>query len=407
MIKWHAPVLSSAVALLGIACSPASEPAGPTGGTGPTATGGTSSQGGGLATGGASATGGNVATGGFATGGLVSTGGVSTGGVSTGGVSTGGVSTGGSLPTTGGSPSTGGTSGPGGKSSMGGASSGGTAGGTAGGGKSTGGQGGASSTGGTAAGGTSSTGAKPSPGCSKGTARPANGVVTVANNHIYTFPTTYDGTKPFPLLMGFHAAGNPIDQIRTLTNGSDFEKNYVRAFGKSAGNEWVYNTDKAKVIAIYDELMADYCIDMSRVFATGHSSGAQMIYQILTKSADAPHFNFKAVAPVAASNYGAVVSPIPVMYIQGAKDNVRNSDGADVVAQFTKVNKCMTSKMPFTGAPSCSSGGTSVNPGCVIYDGCVQPTIWCSHNDPAYSGTSHGWPCFATKAMYDFFTGLP
>jgi hypothetical protein len=207
--------------------------------------------------------------------------------------------------------------------------------------------------------------------------------------------------------MGFHAAGNPIDQIRTLTNGSAFETNYVRAFGKSVGNEWVYNTDRAKVVAIYDELMANYCIDMHRIFATGHSSGAQMIYQILTKASDALHFDFKAVALVAASNYGAIVSPIPVMYIQGTKDTVRNSDGADVVARFTAVNKCTTSTMPYTSATTCTSSGTSVNPGCVTYQGCTQPTIWCSHNDPAYGMTSHGWPCFATKAMYDFFTGLP
>jgi hypothetical protein len=35
------------------------------------------------------------------------------------------------------------------------------------------------------------------------------------------------------------------------------------------------------------------------------------------------------------------------------------------------------------------------------------PTIWCSHNDPSYSGTQHGIPCFAIKAMYDFFGTLP
>ena len=95
------------------------------------------------------------------------------------------------------------------------------------------------------------------------------------------------------------------------------------------------------------------------------------------------------------------------MYIQGAKDSVRNSNGADVVAQFTKANTCATTTAPYTKVEACSSGGAAVNAGCVDYQGCAQPTIWCSHNDPAYSGTSHGWPCFATKAMYDFFTALP
>jgi len=265
-----------------------------------------------------------------------------------------------------------------------------------------GGSGGSTGAGGSGGGG--STTPVPSAGCAKMTPRPAGGKVTVANDHIYDFPASYDGIKPFPLLMGFHAAGNPIDQIEGLTNNTEFATNYVRAFPKSAGNEWIYNTDLTpKVYKAYDDLMANYCIDTSRVFATGHSSGAQMITQILTHSDAAAHMKFKAVAPVASSNYGAIVIPIPVMYIQGKMDSVRNSDGADVVARFRTANMCMTTSMAYSQVAGCQSSGTTVNPGCIIYDGCSVPTIWCSHNDPQYSNTSHGVPCFAMKAAYDFF----
>ena len=54
----------------------------------------------------------------------------------------------------------------------------------------------------------------------------------------------------------------------------------------------------------------------------------------------------------------------------------------------------------------CQSGSTAVNPGCITYEGCDAPTVWCSHNDPAYGTTMHGVPCFGVKAMYDFFQGL-
>jgi hypothetical protein len=313
------------------------------------------------------------------------------GGSATGG--SGGSSAG--SPPGGGAPSTGGA---GGRAATGGAA--GTSGSAGASGTGTGG----AAAGGGGTGGTSE--ADPSEGCGKG-GRPSGGNVTVSNQHIYTFPTSYDGTTPLPLFIGFHAAGNPIDQIQGLTNGSSLEMNYVRAFGKSAGNEWVYNTDLSKVTGIYDELMANYCIDKSRVFAAGHSSGAQMIVQILTHADAAMHMNFKAVAPVAASNYGAITAPIPVMYIQGKMDNVRMSDGADVVARFVTVNKCGSTTMPYSGVAMCQSSGTNVNPGCVSYDGCMEPTVWCSHNDPQYSNTNHGWPCFATKAMADFFASLP
>lgn len=250
--------------------------------------------------------------------------------------------------------------------------------------------------------------ANPSPGCGKA-GRPGNGTVTVENAHIYSFPASYDGSKPFPLLMAFHACGNPIDQFLGLTRGSAFETDYVRAMGRStdSGGCWDYNKDIAKVLAIYDELMENYCIDMDRVFATGHSSGAQMVVQIMTHKADAEHLNFKAVAPVAASDYGAHQVAVPVMYIQGTKDSVRGNDGGAAVARFRTGNMCEMTSTPYTEVMGCQSGGTNVDPGCIQYDGCSVPTIWCSHNDPEYSNTSHGVPCFAVKAMYDFFTDMP
>ena len=49
----------------------------------------------------------------------------------------------------------------------------------------------------------------------------------------------------------------------------------------------------------------------------------------------------------------------------------------------------------------------TVNPGCVSYDGCAKPTLFCNHNDPNYidNGTpsNHGWPCFANNEIFSFF----
>jgi poly(3-hydroxybutyrate) depolymerase len=249
---------------------------------------------------------------------------------------------------------------------------------------------------------------EPSAGCGK-QGRPAGGTVTVANDHIYTFPESYDGTKPLPLFMGFHACGNPIDQFLTLTKGSKFETDYVRAFPRSSdsGGCWNYASDIGRVTRVYDELLANYCIDTHRVFAAGHSSGAQMIVQILTHKSDAAHLSFKAVSPVAASDYGALSGSMPVLYIQGKNDTVRGNDGSTTVARFRTANACGTTSMAYAAIMGCQSSGKAVNPGCIAYDGCQVPTIWCSHDDPQYSGTSHGVPCFAVKAMSDFFSSMP
>jgi poly(3-hydroxybutyrate) depolymerase len=217
-----------------------------------------------------------------------------------------------------------------------------------------------------------------------------------------------------PVLFGFHgcSSGNKGDASRTeysdLTDGTALATDYVRAIPLStdAGGCWNYNTDIARTKAFYDTVMNDYCVDTSKVFATGHSSGSQFIVQALTgsHSADAEHFNFRAVAPVAASSYGPIATPTPVLYIQGKMDSERNSDGKDVVDLFVSANGCESSSMPLSVmGDGCMSGSTTVDAGCVEYQGCDLPTKWCSHNDPAYSGTSHGVPCFAAKAIDEFF----
>jgi len=357
---------------------------------------------GGSGTGGASS-GGN-GSGGSGSGGNGS-GGSSSGGSSSGGNSgTGGRGNGGSIGSGGGLGSTGGSGGDAG-SSVGGRSSG--SGGAGGRNSGTGGAGSGGSGGGTSAG-------RASPGCGK-SGRPANGKVYVAKESWLLFPASYDGTKPMPALFGFHGCGASNFGDGTRTEYSDQTSNNVLGSGyvvavplASSGDCWTYGTDITRVKALYDKLVNNYCVDLDHVFATGHSSGAQFIVQILTGShtADASYFKFKAVAPVAASDYGAVTTPTPIMYIQGKTDSVRGNDGKTTVDTFVKGNMCGTTSTAYAGVSGCTSGSTQVNPGCVAYSSCAKPTIWCSHNDPAYSGTSHGIPCFAAQAMDFFFKSL-
>jgi len=256
----------------------------------------------------------------------------------------------------------------------------------------------------------------PSAGCSKATARPANGTVSVANTYYFAFPTSYDGKTPAPVIIGFHGCGsgnrgtdlNSTEWMR-LTKGTAFEADHVRVavISNDAGGCYSYSTDIARTKKMYDDLVGNYCVDTGRVFATGHSSGSQFLVQILAKKADADYLKIKAVAPVAADPYN-VAQPTPVMYIDGIMDNQRSANSAkDTVAKFRAANMCADTSKPYTPVMTCkSTDGPQVDPGCIIYDNCKVPTIWCAHNDPSYSGTQHGVPCFALKGMYDFFQTL-
>jgi poly(3-hydroxybutyrate) depolymerase len=244
----------------------------------------------------------------------------------------------------------------------------------------------------------------PSMGCGRATGKPSSANVA---NAIVTFPDAYDGNTPMPLLFGFHGAGRTNEQFRTVdarTQGTDLEKRFVMVYLKSAGSGWVVNTDTGRVNTAFDTMKAMYCIDLNRVFATGHSSGAQMITQMLC----ANDRRFRAVAPVASSVYcSRWTNPLPVLLIHGRNDSERgntsqDADGRKDLAPYVSSSMCGSTTMPYDVA-GCTSGSTQVMPGCVSYQGCQAPLIWCQLNDQNYSNTNHGWPCFANKAMHDFF----
>lgn len=261
-------------------------------------------------------------------------------------------------------------------------------------------------------------GANPSPGCGA-SGRPADGRVYVDGQSWLVFPEAYDGNTPMPVLFGFHGCGSGNRGDASRTEYTDFIRNtvfaseYVTAIpiSSDAGGCWNYDTDISRVLALYDDLVENYCVDMDRVFATGHSSGAYFSVALLTSnhSADAEHLNFRGIAPVAASPVNGHATPMAVLYMENPADTERADDNAPrVVEGFRGANGCSESTQPWDGANSCSSssGGAMVDPGCTVYDGCSEPTIWCSHDDQAYGTTGHGIPCFAAQAMDAFFKSL-
>lgn len=273
--------------------------------------------------------------------------------------------------------------------------------------------------------------AVPSAGCGKG-GRPSGGIVyedgsSPRGPSWLIFPEKYDGNTPLPVLFGFHGCGGGGDESGTpyldITRNSKFETDYIVAAPvASVSNCYDYGIDMPKAKALYTELVENYCVDTSRVFATGHSYGAGGMVMALTaagNAADFAHFNFKAIVPVAGWLIGSQSTVVPTMYIQGITDAERqHGDGKDAVDKIAQVNQCATGPgasaptAPYLATPysvgACNSShdGNPVTAGCRVYEDCSVPTIWCRHDDSAYSGTFHGIPCFYQQAMYDFFESL-
>ena len=332
-----------------------------------------------------------------------SSGGVSAGGATTGGATTGGATTGGVLLS--GSSKSGDSATGGGSAAGGGGGPPATGGGTGG--------GGAGPLGGSAgmptagADGGPGKGAARSAGCGKSSGTPMN--VAVANA-IVTFPQGYDGSTPVPMLFGFHGANRTNQEfyeIDARAKGSDLEKHFLMVYLKSEGSGWVAS-DKARLDAAYDQMLQTYCIDTERVFATGSSSGAHFIEILLCQG----ERRFAGVALQSGYKECASWASTPALLIHGTNDSQRvsagDANGRLELEPFVASNGCSMPTTPYREAQACTSiyDQAAVNNGCVAYTGCAAPLVFCNHDDLNYSGTNHGWPCFANQTIDAFFSAL-
>jgi polyhydroxybutyrate depolymerase len=275
--------------------------------------------------------------------------------------------------------------------------------------------GGGTATGGAGGGGGGAHVVKPSAGCEKGSAQ-----VTIPNS-LVGVPTSYTGKDPIPAVIAFHAAGNDNTSIQNAFKNSDLAKKYLMVYPNSTSattankTGWSIQADKTRYLEVQAAISSQACVDENRIYATGHSSGAQFVVALLC-SGDA---DFDAVAPVASSVYcqkwkdGAV----PALVIHGVQDeertkyNLNDGDGKKDLQPYLASNMCGTTSTPFQpDVSSCGNvsgvDGKPFSPGCVEFSGCSVKTRWCNHNDPNYGTTNHGIPCFGVRAIYDFFESL-
>jgi polyhydroxybutyrate depolymerase len=158
----------------------------------------------------------------------------------------------------------------------------------------------------------------------------------------------YNTTHTLPLILGLHGGGGSAEQFETQTELNDkadaesFIVVYpdgllnptvsVRTWnaGKCCGaNASVLNTDDVGFIStLIDKMLADYSVDAKKVYATGHSNGAMMCYQL----ANSLSTKLAAIAPNAGNfqieSAYTPVRNVPVIHIISKLDkNVKYEGG--------------------------------------------------------------------------------
>lgn len=237
-----------------------------------------------------------------------------------------------------------------------------------------------------------------SPGCGRapvaGTTTETVTVGGVERSYVLVVPDGLDGTTPVALILGHHGFGGTADAASNyfgLTGTEPAIYVYPQAEQLPGGGVgWDMEPDGVDV-AFFDALvgaLADtQCLDLTRVFAAGHSHGASFSNHLGCYRSDV----VRAIAPVAGGGPWAAPCPngtsVAAMVIHGTNDNdVPIDAGIGSRDHWLQANGC-------AGA---SSSAADPAP-CVQYDGCGEPVLWCEH------GGGHEWPDFAGSGIRGFF----
>jgi polyhydroxybutyrate depolymerase len=213
-------------------------------------------------------------------------------------------------------------------------------------------------------------------------------------------PSGYDADQKYKLIFVWHPLGGSGSQVasggynglKSLSNGTTV---FATADGLNGSNAEASGTgwwnanggDMALVQAMLDKINAGLCIDQERIFSTGFSFGGMMSYSVGFQ------FDvFRAVAPCSGKT-GVIdyddnnTAPLPIMAFHGDSDTfVQTALGKAFLDLYAERNNCGTQTQP-------------VSPnGCVQYQGCDVPTIWC-----LFSGGHVTWS-EQPAAIWTFFS---
>ena len=206
-------------------------------------------------------------------------------------------------------------------------------------------------------------------------------------------------TADMPLVVDFHGAGSSMDQ-QAVYSGFDplaDAEGFVVATPNgidAAVRQWRFlgapdDIDFAK--AVVADLVTNACVDASRVFATGISSGSAMSTSLACQASD----TFHGFGLVAADFY---IPPLcdtaevhPIVIFHGTDDGAVPYDGGPVLGGPTNVQPAEESAERWATHNGCTAGPTETPLGSEVvrldWTGCEQPVVMYR-----IVGGGHTWP---------------
>ncbi|KAI0977237.1 carbohydrate esterase family 1 protein [Xylaria arbuscula] len=150
-------------------------------------------------------------------------------------------------------------------------------------------------------------------------------------------PGDYDKSEPYPVVIGFHGSSSIglFFEVDTKLSDSRYSANKIMVYPNGVGGAWAgANYSEVSVVEdlqfvtdLLTDLRDEYCVDDSRIYATGISNGGGFVNTIACSAVGG---EFAAFAPASGAYYtddsgvtggcSPARSPLPVLEIHGGSD---------------------------------------------------------------------------------------
>jgi len=260
----------------------------------------------------------------------------------------------------------------------------------------------------------------------------------IERTYVLHIPPGYDSTHRMPLMLAFHGIGldaGEMARISGLSEQAD-RSGFIVAYPNGTGGNKSWNgghccgeaaknnvDDVGFVRALINELAALINIDPSRVYASGFSNGAIMVYRLACELPD----RIAAIGPVAATqildDQEACHSArsVPVIHFHGTADRLNPYDGGTTSAgfEFVPVKDAIDFWTQKNACPDQPQSTTSGNIQHDVYAPCAQNSAIELY---AIVDGEHAWPggeainpqvgeptmeISASPIMWEFFVAHP
>ena len=233
--------------------------------------------------------------------------------------------------------------------------------------------------------------------------------------YIVSLPPDYDPATPYPLGFAFHGRNRtgPNCHDGDCAGFQDVMQDqailvYMTSLG---GTGWEGDGERELNVEFFkkvlDDLVAGACIDESRVFVAGTSSGAHFVNILGCRFGD----RLLAIAPVAGylPEKDGCVDSVATLLIHGFKDpHVPLTAGEEAREFWRDRNGCGEDTVPAIADVHAAAEAVPESHSCAVYQGCDSslPVVWCEHSEGGYDDSTHGWPLFGGQQIWDFVKSL-